>query len=161
MNTTGLYKYYLEYCCMKYGWKDCDKSTRQHLAAFHWPGRFGFINTNSVIGYEADLCAASLKQFDWNLRKRYWIYITRQWWSCIQYFKSTGNLMLSVFHAYDCALTDTLTVMWQPKYGALHAVPLALRSSAILWLWKLPHCRFGWEKANLSLILNLCRSANC
>jgi len=39
-------------------------SPRKHLAAFHLTGRFGFINTNSVKGYEADLCAASLKQFD-------------------------------------------------------------------------------------------------
>jgi len=39
-------------------------SPRKHLAVFHLTGRFGFINTNSVKGYEADLCAASLKQFD-------------------------------------------------------------------------------------------------
>lgn len=48
-------------------------SPRKHLAVFHLTGRFGFINTNSVKGYEADLCAASLKQIE-NLRKRYWIY---------------------------------------------------------------------------------------
>ena len=109
---SGVYKYYLEYCCMKYGWKNCDKSTTQHLAAFHWPGRFGFINTNPVKGYEADLCAASLKQFDWKFKypsvcKHTTAHSQTYWQSCLN---QNMGLCLHAFGAEELCYFLTVKI---------------------------------------------------